>query len=319
MNEQLYKELRPKALGIAYRMLGSVSDAEDIVQEALLRLHDALDTDERIESPRAYLATVVTRLCIDELRSARVRREQYVGEWLPEPIVVGENDPAEQLELSDEISIAFLVLLESLSPEQRAVFLLREVFDYPFSEISGIIGKSEAACRQLAVRARRYVEQRKLRFAASSSRHEKLAKRFFEMVEQGSDLKAVEALLAEDVELHSDGGGKAPAIARPLHGRRRVAKALLKWMRAMKRYERVFVRTAGVNGRPGAMAFDAERRLLGVMALGIEDNRIRRIDSMLNPDKLLHLGPTRNLAELLKAGHHGAIGGESSRAVAGSA
>lgn len=184
MDEKLFQDLRPKALGIAYRMLGSVSDAEDIVQEALLRLHRVLEADERIESPRAYLATVVTRLSIDQLRSARVRRERYVGEWLPEPVLTGDNDPAQQLEMTDALSIAFLVLLESLSPEQRAVFLLREVFDYPFSEISGIIGKSEAACRQLAVRARRYVEQRKLRFAASSSRHEKLAKRFFEMVEQ---------------------------------------------------------------------------------------------------------------------------------------
>lgn len=302
MTDKLFEELRPKAFEIAYRMLGSVSEAEDMVQEAFIRLHAAVEARESIESPRAYLATVVTRLCIDELRSARVRREQYVGEWLPEPLVIGDNDPAERLELSDEVSIAFLVLLESLSPEQRAVFLLREVFDYPFNEISRIIGKSEAACRQLAVRARRHVEQRKPRFVVPSGRHEALAKRFFEMVEQGSDLEAVEALLSEDVELHSDGGGKAPAVARPLHGRRRVVKALLEWMRAMARVERVSVRTVNVNGRPGAMAFDAERRVLGVMALDIENDHIRRVDSMLNPDKLRHLGSTRNVAELLNNG-----------------
>src|SRR6187551_370651 len=163
-----FEELRPQAFAIAYRMLGSVSEAEDVVQEAFLRLHGAVQSGERIESPRAYLATVVTRLGIDQLRSARARRETYVGEWLPEPLVTSvEEDPARHAEMADSLSLAFLVLLESLSPEQRAVFLLREVFDYPYDEIARIVGKSEDNVRQLAVRARRHVDERRSRFDAS--------------------------------------------------------------------------------------------------------------------------------------------------------
>ena len=157
-DEELYEELRPRAFAIAYRMLGSVAEAEDVVQEGLMRLHAQLEAGEEIESPQAYLSTVVTRLAIDELRSARARRETYVGEWLPEPIVADPgSDPAEQAELADSLSMAFLVVLESLTPEQRAVFLLREVFDYPYDRIAGIVGRSEDASRQLAARARRRV------------------------------------------------------------------------------------------------------------------------------------------------------------------
>src|SRR5918992_5314741 len=170
MTEEEFDELRPAAFGIAYRMLGSVSEAEDVVQEGLLRLHRAREEGERIESPRAYVSTVVTRLGIDQLRSARVRRETYVGEWLPEPLVTSpEEDPARQAEMADSLSLAFLVLLESLSPEQRAVFLLREVFDYPYDEIARIVGKSEDNTRQLAVRARRHVDEGRSRFEASEA------------------------------------------------------------------------------------------------------------------------------------------------------
>jgi RNA polymerase sigma factor (sigma-70 family) len=175
-----FEELRPRAFAIAYRMLGSVSEAEDVVQEAYLRLHRAEREGERIESPRAYLSTVVTRLAIDQLRSARARRETYVGEWLPEPLLADpEADPARQAEVADTLSLAFLVLLESLSPEQRAVFLLREVFDYPYDRIAEIVGKSEANVRQLAVRARRHVEEGRTRFDASREQREQLADRFF--------------------------------------------------------------------------------------------------------------------------------------------
>ena len=154
----LYEELRRGAFEIAYRMLGSASEAEDLVQEGLLRLHRALERDERLDSPRAYLSTVVTRLAIDELRSARVRRETYVGEWLPEPLITSsEEDPARHAEIADSLSLAFLVVLEDLSPEQRAVFLLRDVVDYPYDRIAAIVGKSEAATRQIAPRARRHV------------------------------------------------------------------------------------------------------------------------------------------------------------------
>ncbi len=229
----LLDELRPGAFAIAYRMLGSVSDAEDIVQEALLRLHRARREGERIESPRAYVATVVTRLGIDQLRSARRRRETYVGEWLPEPLLTSEeDDPAHHAEMADSLSLAFLVLLESLSPEQRAAFLLREVFDYPYDEIARIVGKSEANARQLATRARRHVEEGRPRFEATRRQREELADRFFAAVQEG-DLESLEAMLADDVVLHGDGGGKAPALARALLGRApRVARTLANWGRA---------------------------------------------------------------------------------------
>ena len=192
-----------------------------------------MQAGERIESPRAYLSTVVTRLGIDQLRSARVRRETYVGEWLPEPLLASgdEEDPARHAEVADSLSLAFLVLLESLSPEQRAVFLLREVFDYPYDQIAEIVGKSEDNVRQLAVRARRHVDERRSRFEASREQRDELADRFFAAAQEG-ELEALEALLAQDVELHGDGGGKAPALARPLHGRNRVARTLLAWGRA---------------------------------------------------------------------------------------
>jgi RNA polymerase sigma factor (sigma-70 family) len=232
---QLFEELRPGAFAVAYRMLGSVSEAEDVVQEAFLRLHRAPQEGERIESPRAYLSTVVTRLCIDQLRSARVRRESYVGEWLPEPMVANaDQDPARSAEMADSLSLAFLVLLESLSPEQRAAFLLREAFDYPYEAIARILGKSEDNARQLAARARKHVEERRTRFEASRERRDELARSFFAAAEHG-DLEALEALLANDVVLHGDGGGKVPAIARALHGRARVAGTLAAWARTAAR------------------------------------------------------------------------------------
>src|SRR5512133_416926 len=186
------EELRPRAFAIAYRMLGSVSEAEDVVQEALLRLHRAEQEGERIESPPAYLSTVVTRLCIDQLRSARVRRESYVGEWLPEPLVDdGRSDPADQAEVADSLSLAFLVLLESLTPEQRAAFLLREVFDYPYAEIAAIIGTREDNARQLVARARKHVDERRPRFEPSQQQREQLARSFLAAVSNG-DLQALE-------------------------------------------------------------------------------------------------------------------------------
>src|SRR5919106_1014002 len=186
MTEEQFDELRRSAFAVAYRMLGSVSEAEDVVQEGFLRLHRAREGGERIESPRAYLSTVVTRLAIDQLRSARARRETYVGEWLPEPLVASaEDDPARQAEMADSLSLAFLVLLESLSPEQRAVFLLREVFDYPYERIAEIVGKSEPNVRQLAVRARRHVEERRVRFEASREQRDELARRFFAATQDG--------------------------------------------------------------------------------------------------------------------------------------
>jgi RNA polymerase sigma-70 factor (TIGR02957 family) len=294
------EELRPRAFAIAYRMLGSVSEAEDVVQEALLRLHRAEQEGERIESPRAYVSTVVTRLAIDQLRSARVRRETYVGEWLPEPLLASEDeDPARQAEVADSLSLAFLVLLESLSPEQRAVFLLREVFDYPYDQIAAIVGKSEAAVRQLAVRARRQVEERRVRFDASREQRDLLADRFLAAAQQG-DLDGLESLLAEDVELHGDGGGRAPALARALFGRVRVARTLRNWARLGERIGGVSWRRVQVNGQPGAMTFDSDGRLINVMALDIANGQVQGIRSIVNPDKLRHLGPVADANALLR-------------------
>src|SRR5918995_1000710 len=217
--EGLLDELRPVSFAIAYRMLGSVSEAEDVVQEALLRVHQALQAGEQIASPRAFVATVTTRLAINELRSARARRERYVGEWLPEPIITdGHDDPARHAETADSLSLAMLVLLESLSPEQRAVLLLRDVFDYGYPEIAAIVGKSEDNVRQLATRARRHVKQRRPRFQTTRVQRDELAERFFAATEQG-DLAGLEALLAHDVELSGDGGGEGSAPARSPHGR----------------------------------------------------------------------------------------------------
>jgi RNA polymerase sigma-70 factor (ECF subfamily) len=186
MTEEEFAELRPSAFAIAYRMLGSVSEAEDVMQEGFLRLYRARQKGERIESPRAYLSTVVSRLALDHLRSARVRRETYVGEWLPEPLVASaDDDPAHKAEMADSLSLAFLVLLESLSPEQRAAYLLHDVFDEPYDRIATIVGTSEQNARQLATRARRQVEARRPRFAASHEQREELATRFFAAAEEG--------------------------------------------------------------------------------------------------------------------------------------
>jgi RNA polymerase sigma-70 factor (ECF subfamily) len=302
MNVDAYDELRPRAFAIAYRMLGSVSEAEDVVQEAFLRLYRAEQEGERIESPRAYLSTVVTRLAIDYLRSARAQRETYVGEWLPEPVLAsGEDDPAQQAEMADSLSLAFLVLLETLSPEQRAVFLLREVFDYPYDRIAEIVGKSEPNVRQLAVRARRHVDEGRTRFDASREQRDALADRFFAAVEEG-DLNELEELLAEDVELHGDGGGKAPALARALFGRSRVARTLRNWLRAMPRMGGVTLRRVDVNGQPGALLLDREGRVFSVMALDIADGQVQGIRGIVNPDKLGHLGEVADIGKLLRGG-----------------
>jgi RNA polymerase sigma-70 factor (ECF subfamily) len=295
------EELRPRAFAIAYRMLGSVSEAEDVVQEALLRLHRAEQEGERIESPRAYLSTVVTRLAIDQLRSARARRETYVGEWLPEPLLVSdEDDPARQAEVADSLSLAFLVLLESLSPEQRAVFLLREVFDYPYERIAEIVGKSEPNVRQLAVRAKRHVEGGRVRYDASREQREQLADRFFAAARDG-DLPALEALLAEDVELHGDGGGKVPALARALYGRDRVARVLRNWWRTGLAIAGVELVRVEVNGQPGAKMMDPNGHVFGVMGLDIADGKVQGIRSIVNPEKLEHLGPVADMGALVRS------------------
>jgi RNA polymerase sigma-70 factor (TIGR02957 family) len=299
--ERLLDELRPVAFAIAYRMLGSVSEAEDVVQEALLRVHRALDAGEQIASPHAFVATVSTRLAINELRSARARREEYVGEWLPEPIITDwHDDPARQAEMADSLSLAMLVLLERLSPEQRAVLLLHDVFDYDHAQIAQIIGKNEDNVRQLATRARRHVEQRRPRFQTTREQRDELARRFFEAAEKG-DLSGLEALLAHDVELTGDGGGKVPALAHTLRGRSRVARTLASWFRPTARSVGVLSRPVEVNAGPGALYLDAQRRLVAVVALEVAGGQITGINAIVNPDKLAHLGPVGDFTSLLRS------------------
>ena len=299
-HEALLEELRPAAFGIAYRMLGSVAEAEDVVQEALLRLHRALEDGQRIESPRAYVATIATRLAIDELRSARARRETYPGDWLPEPLLTDPAaDPARDAEMADSLSLAFLVLLESLSPEQRAVFLLHDVFDYGYGEIAEIVGKSEDNARQLAARARRHVDEARPRYEASRERRAELARRFFAAAREG-DVEGLEALLAHDVVLRGDGGGKAPALARALHGARRVARTLGAWIRQGARIAGAEIREVEVNGEPGALLLAGDGSLISVWALDIADGQIQTISAIVNPDKLRHLGTVADTRALLR-------------------
>ena len=297
----LLDELRRPAFAVAYRMLGSVSEAEDIVQEALLRVHSALERGEHIDSPRAFVTTVTTRLAIDELRSARARREHYVGEWLPEPILTDgvSEDPAREAELADSLSTAMLVLLESLSAEQRAVLLLRDVFDYDYEDIAEIVGKRPDNVRQLATRARRHIDERRPRFQTSREQQQELADRFLAAAREG-DLGALETLLAHDVTLTGDGGGRVPALARSLHGRSRVARTLVNWIRAGSRIPGASIRPTEVNGGPGALLLDGQDQLIAVWSFEITGGQIQQIQSVVNPDKLRHIGPVADVRRLLR-------------------
>jgi RNA polymerase sigma-70 factor (ECF subfamily) len=287
----VYEELRPLLFSIAYRMVGGASDAEDLVQEAFLRFHRESRRGTGIDSPKAWLTTVTTRLAINHVQSARVRRERYVGTWLPEPLVTEtESGGRMHAETADSLSLAFLVLLESLGPVERAVFLLREVFDYGYDEIAAVVGKHPDNCRQIAVRARRQVEARKPRFEASRQKREELSRRFFDAVEAG-DADGLVRLLAADVVVYADGGGKAPAIPRPLHGRERVARLFGQTRRFSQRLGVRSVRYAEVNGQPGALYLDPDGHLLLVVSLDIADGLVQTVRAISNPDKLRHLDP----------------------------
>jgi RNA polymerase sigma-70 factor (ECF subfamily) len=295
-----YLELRPLLFSIAYRMVGSVSEAEDLVQEAFLRLHRAVAGGAEVASARAWLSAVTTRLAIDHLRSARVRRERYVGTWLPEPLVTSpatSADPAGHAETAETVSLAFLVLLERLSPVQRAVFVLHDGFGYGYAEVAGLVGRSEDNCRQIATRARRHVEVGRPRFEASRRQREELARRFFAAVERG-DTEGLVGLLAADAVLYGDGGGKAPALAAPVHGAERVARLLLGLARR-GRSAGIGYRPAEINGHPGLLALDPAGRLLSVLALDVADGRVQAVRSIVNPDKLRHLGPVGDLAAMI--------------------
>ena len=284
-------ELRPLSFAVAYRMLGSVAEAEDVVQEALLRLHDADDVD----NPEAWLTTTTTRLAIDVLRSARVRRERYVGDWLPEPLV--EDAGTTQIEDEETISLAFLVLLERLTPEERAVLVLRDAFDYSFAEIAQIIGKSEDNTRQILSRARRHVDDERPRFDPDPEQRFELAERFLQAARDG-DMDGLVEMLAPDAVLTGDGGGKAIAIGRPLVGAEPIAHALRAFAVRGFEYWNVRLEPALVNGQPGFRTFDAEDRLINVISVDIVDGRVARVYSMLNPDKLGHLADEISTAGL---------------------
>jgi RNA polymerase sigma-70 factor (ECF subfamily) len=290
-----YTTYRSLIFSIAYRMLGSVSEAEDIVQEAFLRLHNARQEGVNVESAKAYLAAIATRLSIDHLRSARVRRESYVGQWLPEPVVVQDSSLEQEAQLADSLSMAFLTILETLSPVERAVFLLREVFEYEYQEIANIVAKSEDNCRQIFTRAKRHIDAGKPRFEPSPEKRDEIAQRFFTACQNGK-LEDLVDLLASDIAFHGDGGGKAFAALQPVVGRDRVGRLLL-GIFAKGRAIGASLSLAHVNGQPGALAYDAEHRLVTVFALDIADGVIQAIRSVVNPDKLQHFGPVSDFAQ----------------------
>jgi RNA polymerase sigma-70 factor (ECF subfamily) len=304
-----YEALRPLMFSIAYRMVATVSEAEDIVQEAFLRYHRALSENTVIDSPKAYLSAVTTRLCIDHLRSARVRRETYVGEWLPEPLVTDPSpaDPEWFAEQADSLSMTFLLLLERLSPVERAVFLLRDVFDFGFDAIAEIVGKSESNCRQLAARARRHVSSHQPRFATSDEHSKRLAGQFFAAVSAG-DLDGLVAMLADDVVVYGDSGGTRPSWPRPIVGRQSVGRLMVGLGRQMRQVG-VVARPAEINGCPGAVVQDPDGNVISVFSLDIDVDhagaRITTIRSVINPDKLRHLGPLadrQRFLDLLRSG-----------------
>jgi RNA polymerase sigma-70 factor, ECF subfamily len=281
--------LRSLLFSLAYRMTGSVADAEDIVSDAYLRLRRAQAAGTQIGSLKSYLSSVVTRLSIDHLRSARMRREAYVGPWLPEPLVRTDMTPeSERVELADTLSMAFLVLLETLSPTERAVFLLREVFEFDYPQIAGILDKTEPYCRQLMHRARQHVDVRKPRFDARVQERDELAARFFTALEDGN-LDPLITMLAADVVAYGDGGGNGPSLPRPVNGRDKVLRLLEALSRAAAEYDLHF-EPVSVNGQPGALFLDADGRLLNVLALDILDGTVQAVRSVINPDKLQHLG-----------------------------
>jgi len=282
-----FEELRPLLFSIGYRILGSVSEAEDAVQETWLRYDSS---SAQPTSTKAFLAAAITRISIDILRSARVRREEYVGQWLPEPLLTDPyEDPERSAELADSVSMAALLLLERLSPLERAVFVLREVFGFGFPQVASAVGRSEVACRQLAVRARRHMDAGRPRFEADRRARDELAARFFDALREG-DVEGLRELLAADVQIIGDGGGKAPQLPRTIAGAdhaARVLASIFPWLVWIE----VTVQPHQVNGQPGAIFRDRDGKVLNTLALDILDGQIQTIRSVINPDKLRHVGP----------------------------
>jgi RNA polymerase sigma-70 factor (ECF subfamily) len=298
---EAYLDLRPLLFSIAYRMLGSVSEAEDVVQESFVRYQRALADGAAVESPKAYLSAVVTRLAIDHLKSARVRREAYVGEWLPEPLVTdeGSGDPAGIAATADSLSMSFLVLLERLTPVERAVFLLHDVFDYDFEEVGRIVKRTPTNCRQQAVRARRFLAENRPRFEVDEREADELVARFFAAANRG-DVDSLIEVLAEDVIVHGDGGGKVPQWYRPIEGADSVARLFAR-MGAQMQALGATLELHRINGQPGVIFRGPRGGVFSVMSVEVVGGRVATIRSVVNPDKLGHLGPIESLRDLMEA------------------
>lgn len=294
-----YVDLRPLLFSIAYRMLGSVSEAEDLVQETFVRYQRAIAEEMAIQSPRAYLSAIVTRLALDHLKSARVQRETYVGEWLPEPLMTddGAGDPAALAEQIDTLSMSFLLLLERLTPVERAAFLLHDVFGYDFAEIGGIVGRTPATCRQHAVRARRFITDNRPRFDGSEAERDVLLRGFLAAADRG-DVRGLIELLAEDVVVHGDGGGKVPQWSAPIVGADKVARLFATFGSQLRRTGAT-LEPHRVNGQPGVLFRGPRGGIMAVMSFEMVDGRVTTIRSIVNPDKLDHLGPVESLREVL--------------------
>jgi RNA polymerase sigma-70 factor, ECF subfamily len=281
-----FDQYRALLLSIAYRMLGSVADAEDMVQDTYIRWQ--LSSSDDIQSPRAFLVTIVTRLCINYLQSARIQREHYVGQWLPEPLITEPgSDPADNVQADEFVSIAFLVLLERLNPTERAVFLLREVFDYEYREVAEILGLNEANCRQILRRARQHLAGSQRRFDTTRSKRQELLERFVRASRSG-DLESLIEMIEDDVVLYTDGGGKAFAVPNPIYGAMNVARAIVMGGSKFHPRETVVLRQASVNGAPGVVTYLAGRPLY-VLTIDTSEERIRSIYFVTNPDKLSHI------------------------------
>lgn len=282
-----FEQLRPLLFAIAYRILGSVTEAEDAVQEAWLRW-DASATLPT--STKAFLSAVVTRISIDVLRSARAQRENYIGPWLPEPLLTDPyEDPVHAAELADSLSTAALLLLERLSPLERAVFVLRDVFGFEFAEIASAVGRSEAACRQLAVRARHHMDGGRLRFEADHAERDVLAARFFDALHDGN-VEQLRQLLAADVQAIGDSGGKAPALAKSVTGADNVTRVLASIFPRLTAIDAT-VQPREINGQPGAIVYDRGGKIINTFTIDVLSGQIQTIRFMLSPDKLAHLGP----------------------------
>ena len=309
-----FDQHRSLLFSVAYRMLGTVADAEDMLQETFIRWQQA--AEEEIRSPRAFLVTIVSRLCINHLQSARVQREEYVGQWLPEPIVTDPaNDPLNIIRVDESLSLAFLVLMERLTPVERAVFLLREVFEYEYAEIAAILGQSEVNCRQILRRSRQHVSALRPRFTVSAEKKSELLERFLRATASG-DVNQLIAVLTKDAVLHSDGGGKAIAVPNLVHGSDAVARAILRGM--SKLVPRNLVRRmAQINGNPGVITY-LEGRPVSVITIDGTAERIRAVYVVTNPEKLSHLPPlsgNRFLSDPITGNQEGGDDGSSQEQV----